>query len=72
MFWAYGPFSQMETLCATSFVKLGYQLIIWTYGDLPNAPKGAEVRHAGEIVRRQLVAALAHHAAGRHARLPAG
>lgn len=50
MFWAYGPFSQMETLCATSFVKLGYQLIIWTYGDLPNAPQGAEVRHAGEIL----------------------
>lgn len=49
MFWAYGPFSQLETLSASSFVKLGYELVIWTYGDLPNAPQGASVADARSI-----------------------
>ncbi len=49
MFWAYGPFSQLESLSASSFVKLGYDVVIWTYGDLPNAPPGATVADARSI-----------------------
>ena len=50
MFWAYGNFSNVEKLCANSFVKNGYQLNIWTYGDISNAPAGAVVRDARDVI----------------------
>lgn len=50
MFWAYGPFSQLEHLCAKSFISLGYPLQIWSYDGLDNAPKGARLRDAREIL----------------------
>lgn len=50
MFWAKGEFSRLETLCARSFVAQGYQLAIWTYGDMRNAPSGATVRDARDIL----------------------
>jgi len=49
MFWAYGPFSQLETLCARSFVAQGYPLQIWNYQGLDNSPEGASLRDAREI-----------------------
>ena len=54
MFWAYGNFSNVEKLCANSFVKNGYQLNIWTYGDISNAPAGAVVRDARDVIPKSL------------------
>jgi mannosyltransferase OCH1-like enzyme len=55
MFWAYGNFSRLELMCANSFINNNYNLHIWTYGDLPNAPKGAVIRDAREIISENLV-----------------
>lgn len=37
-----------------SFVKNGYQLNIWTYGDISNAPSGASVRDARDVIPKSL------------------
>ncbi|QPN63164.1 glycosyltransferase [Synechococcus sp. CBW1004] len=50
MFWAYGDFSTLERLAATSFIRHGYHLTIWTYGDIKNIPVGASQCDAREIV----------------------
>lgn len=50
MFWAYGPFSQLERLCASSFLQQSYDLSIWTYGGLTNAPEGSILRDAREVI----------------------
>lgn len=49
-FWAYGNFSNLEKISTNSFVANSYKLNIWTYGDLSNAPHGALVRDAREIL----------------------
>jgi glycosyl transferase-like sugar-binding protein len=50
MFWAYGNFSNLEQLSTKSFLRNGYQLNIWTYGEISNAPSGAKLRDAREIL----------------------
>jgi Glycosyltransferase sugar-binding region containing DXD motif len=54
MFWAYGNFSNVEKISAKSFLKNGYQLNIWTYGDISNAPSGAKIRDAREMLPESL------------------
>jgi hypothetical protein len=50
MFWAYGDFSNVERISSNSFLKNGFKLNIWTYGELTNAPSGATLRDAREIL----------------------
>jgi hypothetical protein len=50
LFWAYGKLSKLEQLSISSFVIQGYEVNLWTYGDMPNAPAGAIVRDAREIL----------------------
>lgn len=54
MFWAYGSFSNLEKISANSFLKHGYRLNIWTYGDISNAPPGATIKDAREILQESL------------------
>lgn len=54
MFWAYGNFSNVENISAKSFIKNGYHLNIWTYGDVSNAPSGAAIKDAREILPESL------------------
>jgi hypothetical protein len=54
MFWAYGNFSNLEKISTNSFLAKDYQLSIWTYGDLSNAPARAHVRDAREILPESL------------------
>jgi glycosyl transferase-like sugar-binding protein len=58
MFWAYGRFSNVEKISAKSFLKNGYQLNIWTYGDISNAPSGATLKDAREILPESLFFSL--------------
>jgi hypothetical protein len=50
LFWAYGKLSKLEQLSLISFVKQGYEVNLWTYGDMPNPPKGVLVKDAREIL----------------------
>jgi hypothetical protein len=54
MFWAYGKFSNVEKISAKSFIKNGCKLNIWTYGDVSNAPSGAAIKDAREILPEYL------------------
>ena len=58
MFWAYGSFSNVEKIAAASFVKNGYRLNIWTYGDISNAPAGVTLKDAREILPESLFFSL--------------
>jgi Glycosyltransferase sugar-binding region containing DXD motif len=55
MFWAYGNVSNLEILCMNSFLNLGYDLSLWTYGDISNAPKGTKIRDARDIMPEENV-----------------
>ena len=50
MFWAYGELSKLERLCTSSFVLQGYQVKLWTYGEITNAPRGVILRDARVIL----------------------
>ncbi|MFN6252263.1 MAG: glycosyltransferase [Alphaproteobacteria bacterium] len=50
MFWAYGEFSRLERICVASFIKGGFDLKIWTYGEFENPILGAEIRDARQLV----------------------
>ncbi|MEI6739466.1 MAG: glycosyltransferase [Gemmatimonadaceae bacterium] len=54
-FWAYGPLSNLERVCVASFHAQGFDVQLWTYGDLPNAPPGITVRDARDILPESAV-----------------
>ncbi len=50
MFWAYGDLTNLERICINSFVQQRYQVNLWTYGDIKNAPAGVCLKDAREIL----------------------
>lgn len=50
MFWAYGNLSNLEKLCINSFIKQGYAVNLWTYGDISNVPAGANIKDARKVL----------------------
>ncbi|MBB5516673.1 hypothetical protein FHS89_002713 [Rubricella aquisinus] len=62
MLWMDGPFSFLEQLCAQSFLDQGHKVVLYTYGIVPNAPEGLEIRDATEILPRDRI--FTHKASG--------
>lgn len=50
MLWVDGPLSFLEQLCIKSFLDAGQHVRLYTYGDVPNIPDGAERRDAREVM----------------------
>lgn len=50
MFWGYGSLSKLEILSIISFLKMGYEVNLWTYDCIKNVPFGTVIRNANEIV----------------------
>lgn len=50
MFWHGGALSQLERLSMASFIAQGYDLTVWTYRDIPNAPRAAKLADARTIL----------------------
>jgi hypothetical protein len=50
MFWAYGNLRNLELICINSFLHHGFNLVVWTYGDITNLPKGAILKDARVIL----------------------
>jgi hypothetical protein len=55
MFWAYGDLSGRERLRCASFVSHGYDLNLWSYGQIRNAPPGVVLKDAREIPGEEFV-----------------
>lgn len=49
MLWVRGSLSNFERMCINSFIIHGYNVNVWTYGDIDNIPSGATIRDAREI-----------------------
>jgi len=49
-FWPYGQLSKIELLSLRSFIVNGYDVNLWTYGEIHNAPSGVRVRNAREVL----------------------
>jgi hypothetical protein len=60
MFWAYGEVSNLEKICINSFISQGYTLFLWTYGEIANAPVGAILKDAREILPEKRVFKTKH------------
>lgn len=50
MFWSRSDLSKIEIMCMNSFVSMGYEVHLWTYGDVGNIPYNINVRDANEII----------------------
>jgi hypothetical protein len=50
LFWAYGEISNLEKICLNSFIRQGYALFLWTYGDMTDVPAGVILKDAREIL----------------------
>ncbi len=47
--WIDGAISWLEIASLQSFVELGHDVVLYTYGQVPNAPAGVQVRDAREV-----------------------
>lgn len=47
--WIEGPLSWLERASIASFVQLGHDYVLYSYGAVPNVPAGAELRDAREV-----------------------
>ena len=50
MLWVYGELTQLERICAKSFIKNGFSLNIWTYGKDNINIDGANIRDARNVL----------------------
>ena len=57
MFWAGESVPAYEAACMSSFVRHGYTLSVYSYGEISNLPSGAALRSAHEIVDEKYVRA---------------
>jgi hypothetical protein len=48
--WIGGDLSYLEQLCLVSFVHAGQHVVLYTYGDVTNAPAGVEIADANDIM----------------------
>lgn len=48
--WIEGPLSFLELLCLHSMRDAGHEVILWRYGEVPNAPDFAVLRDAREVL----------------------
>ena len=53
--WVEGPLSNIERICINSFVINGFEVVLWHYGDVPNAPDGVLLRDANEVLPKDRV-----------------
>ena len=49
-FWARGRLSAYEAACLASYTRHGYDITLYSYGDVANVPPGVIRRSAGDIV----------------------
>ncbi|MDO5631978.1 MAG: glycosyltransferase family 2 protein [Paracoccus sp. (in: a-proteobacteria)] len=47
--WIDGPLSWLEIASVRSFVELGHDYVLYSYGTVPNLPQGAQLRDAREV-----------------------
>lgn len=53
--WVSGPLSNLEKISSNSFVQRGFSTVLWSYGGLDNAPRGAEVRDARLVLPESMI-----------------
>lgn len=49
--WIGNELSQMEQLCALSFLKNGHKFHLYTYNEVKNVPAGVELKDASELIQ---------------------
>lgn len=54
-FWHGGQLSEMENICITSFIKLGFQFNLWSYNKSLKVPQGCILKDASEILPKECV-----------------
>ena len=50
MLWVDGPLSSLERLAVASFLANGHAVHLYTYGEIPNAPDGAQVMNGNDVL----------------------
>ncbi len=55
LFWAYGQLSKLEILSLKSFAKNNFNVHLWSYDKIKNAPTDCTLRDAREILPENYV-----------------
>ena len=55
MLWVKGNLTNLEKICINSFLHHGYKLILWTYGEIHNSPKGIQIKDAKFILPKKKI-----------------
>ena len=55
MFWSQSDLSKVEIMCINSFIANGYNVHLWTYGDVGNIPEQVTKRDANEIITKDKI-----------------
>jgi len=55
MLWVYGELSNLEKISICSFVRHGYVVNLWTYGDIKYTPNGINVKDARNILPEERI-----------------
>jgi hypothetical protein len=55
MFWSQSDLSKVEIMCINSFIANGYDVHLWTYGDVGNIPETVTKRDANEIFTKDKI-----------------
>ncbi len=53
--WMDGPLRRIDEICLKSMVASGLDLTLYTFGDVPNAPRGVVLADAAEILSSKLI-----------------
>ncbi|MFK7868514.1 MAG: capsular polysaccharide synthesis protein [Roseobacter sp.] len=53
--WFDGPLRLVDQVCLASMVETGMPVTLYTYGDVPNAPAGVDLRDGNEILDKALL-----------------
>ena len=53
--WFDGPLRQVDYVCVKSMVEQGMDVNLYTFGDVPNAPKGVKVHDGSSILSPKLL-----------------
>ncbi|WP_171238774.1 hypothetical protein [Ruegeria sp. HKCCA5763] len=56
--WFDGPLRLVDRVCISSMLATDMPVTLYTYGDIPNAPPGVEIRDGNEVLDRALVQRL--------------
>ncbi|MBN3584797.1 hypothetical protein JYB64_20565 [Algoriphagus aestuarii] len=53
--WISSEIDEMQIVCMNSFIELGHEFHLYTYGEIQNVPNGVIIKNANDIINEEFV-----------------